>query len=144
MSKLQVSDHTFALNPEVADILTTETKKVAARLNKYNARKTEIDGVVYDSGKEARRHQELILMAKSGLISELEVKPAFILQEAFRDAYGRWHRKISYEADYAYTQDGQRVVEDTKGGKATQTDAFRMRFKMAQKKYPDCKFVVVE
>jgi Protein of unknown function (DUF1064) len=37
--------------------------------NKFKARKTEIDGVVFDSGQEAPRYQELKILERAGLIS---------------------------------------------------------------------------
>lgn len=35
--------------------------------NKFNARKKVVDGIEFDSTKEARRYQDLALMQKAGL-----------------------------------------------------------------------------
>ena len=44
---------------------------------KYRNIKTVVDGITFDSAKEARRYGELKLLEKSGRISGLEVQPAF-------------------------------------------------------------------
>lgn len=39
------------------------------RYRKYNNRKIEVDGMVFDSKKEASRYEELLLLQKAGAIS---------------------------------------------------------------------------
>jgi hypothetical protein len=50
-----------------------------ARRNKYGATKTTIDGITFDSKKEAQRYCELRLLQKAGEITHLELQPAFRL-----------------------------------------------------------------
>ena len=112
--------------------------------NKFGANKTVLNGQKFDSKAEAKRFGELRLLSDAGLISDLVTQPEFVLQEGFEDAQGRKHRGIKYVADFAYTdKDGNRIVEDVKGGKATQTPAFRIKFKLAIAKYPNLHFRVV-
>ena len=62
-----------------SDIKTQKTKK-----NKYHNTQIVIDGVRYDSKKEYERHCELILLEKSGVISNLrfhDKKDTIILQD---------------------------------------------------------------
>lgn len=95
---------------------------------KYKNRKVEIDGIRFDSVREARRYQELKLLEKSGAIQNLELQKKYILIPAQRepDTTGRTgrpkkgrviEREISYKADFTYTENGRTVVEDVKGMK---------------------------
>ena len=40
-------------------------------MSKYNSRKTVLDGIKFDSVKEAKRYAELKLMERAGVISHL-------------------------------------------------------------------------
>ena len=99
-------------------------------MTKYNARKTIVDGITFDSKAEAARYQELKLMERAGEIWDLKVHPRFELQPSFF-AHGRRQRAIYYVADFQYCiEPGAVIVEDVKGGKATQTVAFKLKRKM--------------
>lgn len=79
-------------------------------MNKYNNRKTYVDGIAFDSRKEAKRYQELKLLERGGVISDLDYQVKFELipkQEGERPCY--------YVADFVYTENGKKVVEDVKG-----------------------------
>lgn len=101
-------------------------------MNKYHNKKvTSYDGIQHDSKKEARRWCELKLLQKAGKISELQRQVEFELIPAQYETYERFskkgekladgmrtvERKCCYIADFVYTENGQRVVEDTKGYK---------------------------
>lgn len=109
---------------------------------KYGNRKTEVDGYKFDSLAESRRYLELKLLERGGAISDLELQPRFELQPSFKRGK-KTIRKIEYVADFAYTENGQRVIEDVKGGKATQTQVFALKSKLFQFKYPDLELKVV-
>ena len=79
--------------------------------------KTTVDGHKFDSKREANRYCELKLMQRAGEISDLELQPQFVLQEAFRDAQGKHRRAIKYRADFRYTKGDKTIVEDVKGHK---------------------------
>lgn len=96
--------------------------------NKYHNSKASVDGIVFDSTKEARRYRELKLLESAGEIKNLERQVKYILVPAQREAetvgkrgkpvMGRViERECSYVADFVYTDKhtGQTVVEDTKG-----------------------------
>lgn len=94
---------------------------------KYNARKTVVDGITFDSKKEARRYSELKLMEKAGEIYDLELQPRFLLQDKFRYK-GKPFRKVEYVADFRYTdKTGAIVVEDVKGYK---TETYNLKKEM--------------
>jgi hypothetical protein len=46
-------------------------------MNKYHARKTELDGYIFDSKAEARRYSELKLLEVAGKISNLQLQPKY-------------------------------------------------------------------
>lgn len=103
-------------------------------MSKYNARKTIVDGIKFDSRKEARRYKELKLLERAGEIKNLQLQPRFTLQESFK-YQGKTERKISYVADFMYLdKDGQVVVEDTKGYR---TQTYKLKRKLFLKKYGD-------
>lgn len=102
------------------------------RYSKFNAVKTEVDGIIFDSKKEATRYKELVLLQKAGEIKRLILQPKFVLQEGF-SVGGKRYREISYVADFMYIdKDGSRVVEDTKGFR---TDVYAIKKKLFLKKY---------
>ena len=121
-----------------ANTVQVAEKRRIRRNGKYNARKVTIDGNKFDSAAEARTYAELQLRQERGEISDLELHPRFELLPAFTDCNGDKVRAAKYTADFAYTsRDGKRVIVDVKGGKATQTQAFNLRWKMLRYKYRD-------
>jgi hypothetical protein len=81
----------------------------AENRNKYGAKKTQVDGVVFDSQREANRYIQLRYLLTLGEIRELNLQVAFELNE------GGTH-SLRYVADFTYyTKDGEYVVEDSKG-----------------------------
>ena len=97
------------------------------KTNKYNAKKLSVDGIEFDSKKEARRYQELLLLQKAGEIYMLERQKVYELLPAQRepDTVGKrggvikgklLERAVEYVADFVYTdRNGKTVVEDVKG-----------------------------
>lgn len=99
--------------------------------NKYGSKKIEVDGIIFDSKKEAKRYQELLLLEKAGAIQDLQRQIKFILIPAQREftneiyTKGRkkgcfkqgklLERECAYIADFLYIENGKRIVEDTKG-----------------------------
>lgn len=97
---------------------------------KYGNKKAVVDGIVFDSRKEARRYAELKMLERAGQISHLELQKEFVLipaqyEQLSRDEYikgkgkktrGRCiERACKYKADFYYLENGRQVVEDTKG-----------------------------
>lgn len=102
-------------------------------MTKYRAKKTVIDGIKFDSKKEAKRYIALKELEKKGNIEKLMLQPRFLLQEGFRKN-GKAYRKIEYVADFMYEQDGKLIIEDVKGIK---TDVYKLKQKLFEKKYQD-------
>ena len=95
-------------------------------MRKYHNHKITENGKTFDSKKEFRRWQELLLLEKSGKIRNLRRQVPFELVPAMREPptigprggvkQGRTIEKaVTYVADFVYEQDGKTVVEDTKG-----------------------------
>lgn len=129
---------------------SADHKALEKRQNKYNAQSVVFGGIRFASKAEGARYQQLLILEKSGDITDLTVFPRFVLQKAFEDVWGEHHRKIAYTADFKYVVEGkggigeQVVVEDVKGGKSTQGPDFRIRWKWAIKQNPTIKFEIVE
>lgn len=92
-------------------------------MSKYGNRKTEVDGIVFDSKKEAARYQELLLLQRAGEIERLERQPKYEFE----------HNGVkigSYRPDFVYLDKRNGwVVEDVKSP-ASKTTAYRLRKKM--------------
>lgn len=84
--------------------------------SKYYNRRTTVDGIAFDSAKEAARYSELKLLLRAGEINELKLQEKYILIPAqYRD--GKCiERECAYIADFDYIEkSGRHIVEDTKG-----------------------------
>lgn len=103
-------------------------------MNKFNAVKTTVDGITFDSKKEAERYCELMMLLRAGKIKNLRLQQDFTLQEAYTAPDGERIRAIRYAADFTYECDGELVVEDVKS-RATKTRAYEMKRKMLREKY---------
>jgi hypothetical protein len=105
--------------------------------SKYHNIKTEIDGIKFDSRKEANRYAELKIMQQGKLIRDLELQPRFELMPAF-SKNGKKFRPIVYVADFSYYDilQNKKIVEDVKS-KATKTDVYKLKKKMFERLYPE-------
>lgn len=82
---------------------------------KYRNRKTVVNGISFDSLKEAKRYQELLLLEKTGAITDLKMQVKFVLIPSQRVDGKVVERECAYKADFVYQENGETVVEDTKG-----------------------------
>jgi hypothetical protein len=103
-------------------------------MNKYNARKWELDGRTFDSQKEARRYQELRFLLRTGVIKDLQMQTPFELIPAQRDETGKLlERAVTYRADFTYwDENGNYIVEDVKS-EATRTREYIIKRKLMLK-----------
>lgn len=94
--------------------------------NKYGSKKVTVDGIEFDSRKEAHRYAELLVMQKAGLISGLTRQEEFeLIPKCGKE------RSAKYHADFSYTDNatGNKVVEDVKS-RATKTKDYILRRKL--------------
>ena len=108
-------------------------------MNKYRNRKIEVDNIKFESNLEAERYRQLKLLQRAKQISNLRLQVPFLLQESFKKN-GKTHRKIEYIADFVYEENGQTVVEDTKGMK---TETFKIKQKLFEYKYPNLSIKII-
>lgn len=81
-------------------------------MSKYNNRKTVVDGITFDSAKEAARWCELRLLERAGAIRDLRRQVRYELIPKQKN-----ERAVNYIADFVYVENGKTVVEDVKGYK---------------------------
>lgn len=100
-------------------------------VSKYHARQTTVDGITFDSRKEADRYLALKGMEEDGAIEDLRRQVRYELVPAF-DMDGRHYRPVYYVADFVYVEDGKEVVEDVKG---VRTDVYKLKSKLFARRY---------
>ena len=101
--------------------------------SKYGARKTVVDGITFDSKKEATRYRELKLLEDAGEIEKLQLQVPFelvpALYEQTTERYTKGPKKgerkkgkcieraVTYYADFVYYDlvNDTWVAEDVKG-----------------------------
>lgn len=92
--------------------------------SKYHSKKITVEGQTFDSKKEYLRFKELELLERAGKIQNLKRQVEYMLIPSqfgmVTDENGKrkrvcLERACNYRADFTYTEDGQFVVEDTKG-----------------------------
>ena len=88
--------------------------------NKYRAVRTN----GYASKREASRAAELKLLEKAGRITHLQEQVVFVLVPK-----SAGERAVTYRADFVYLENGQQVVEDTKGYR---TPVYRLKRRLMQ------------
>jgi hypothetical protein len=95
--------------------------------SKYGAKKTVVDGVIFDSKVESKRYEFLKGQLRLGEISNLELQPRYQILDAFR-RNGKAFRKAEYIPDFRYANlDGVLIIEDVKGLK---TPVYELKIKM--------------
>jgi len=113
--------------------------------NKWKNQPVEVDGIKFQSKKEAKRYRELKGMEHRGEIDDLVLQPQFLLQEGFVTPTGTKIRPINYRADFMYKTTDKSglthaVVEDVKGSKSVTTAEFKLKWKIVQYKHKDLPF----
>jgi hypothetical protein len=90
---------------------------------KFGNIKTTIDGIVFDSQKEAKRYVELRYLLKAGHIKYLERQVEFQLNV-------NGEKVASYYADFVYEKDGVMIVEDVKSRFTKGIATYRLKKKL--------------
>jgi len=94
-----------------------------------------VDGIYFDSKREANRYSELKMMEKAGIINSLKLQPEF-------KCVVNGKKVCTYKADFEYLmvddigpqgQIGYYIVEDVKGFK---TPVYRLKKKLVEACYP--------
>ena len=113
---------------------------VPERQNKYNNKKPTVDGITFDSKKEASYYQTLKLFKKAGHIKDFELQPKFELLSPKKDHVTG--RGIYYRADFkVFYPNGQEKIVDVKGYK---TNVYKLKKKLLLARYPEINFEEVK
>lgn len=111
-----------------------EKKAKGAGRNKYGAKKTTVDNIVFDSKAEAQRYIQLKAMEKAGQIVDLRIQVEYELLPA-QVVDGSKIKPCFYRCDFEYLdKDGTLVTEDVKSG-PTKTAEYRVKAKMFAFRY---------
>lgn len=113
---------------KVADInqhLFDEPEEKKKKKSKYGNKKTEVNGITFDSIREAKRYKHLLFLQKIGEIAFLKLQVPYELNP------GGTHSLV-YIADFVYMEakTGNWVVEDSKG---MRTAAYRKKRRLMKK-----------
>ena len=100
---------------------------------KYGNELVELDGITFQSKKEANRYLELLWLMKAGEITKLTRQPRFKI--TINDILIG-----EYVSDFLYLEKGETkwTVEDSKGCK---TDLYKWKSKCFKALYPQFKFI---
>ena len=97
-------------------------------MSKYNSKKITVNGMVFDSKKEAARYKELKALEKAGAIMGLKRQVKYLLIPAqYEPKMKLAERECAYYADFVYAEKGCIVVEDTKG---IRTEDYKIKRKL--------------
>ncbi|MHA6807922.1 DUF1064 domain-containing protein [Staphylococcus capitis] len=101
-------------------------------MSKYNAKKVEYKGIVFDSKVECEYYQYLEKKMNGVRYNRIEIQPRYELIPKFGD-----QRKTEYIADFALYLDNDLIkVIDVKG---MATTTAKLKAKLFRYKYPDVK-----
>ena len=104
------------------------------RKNKYNAQKTMVDGILFDSKRKAARYMQLMLLERAGKISHLELQPVY-------ECIVNGKKICSYKADFRYFTKTGNIVEDVKG---YITPMFKLKKKLVEAIYSGVTIEVIK
>lgn len=103
-----------------------KTLEGKARQPKYRNKKVEVDGVLFDSKKEAGRWSELRLLERAGQLSNLSRQVRLPL---------RVNGKLvcTFIPDFSYVSaDGKEVIEDVKSPITRKHPVYRIKVKLLE------------
>ena len=111
------------------EILKQADKPKAAKRNKFNAQKVEMDGMTFDSKKEYKRYIELKAMQQRGEIFGLEHHTKFELAPKTKlEGEKRAKPALRYFADFTYYNTrGEYIVEDVKSAATRKLASYRTK-----------------
>lgn len=117
-------------------------RNVIKKKNKYNNRKVEYNGILFDSKKEMERYVFLKKAESEGKISGLTMQKKYELVPAVKEIYEiqlktktktkerTLQLPITYKSDFEYIKDGEIVTEDVKASKFLIPKEFSIKSKL--------------
>ena len=133
-----------AAQKQIMDKLGAAQERAQAKERKYHNEPDTRGELHFDSKKEARRYDDLMVLLKAGMIRKLKLQAQYTLQESYITPEGDRVRAIKYVADFAYERitepdvTGEKywipVVEDVKS-QATRTEKYKIKAKLLKERY---------
>lgn len=125
-------------------IIQKRGEQARQKQSKYRNQPETRGSIRFDSKKEARRYEELMLLLKAGKIRNLKLQPEFTLSEAYTTPEGNRIRAVKYRADFSYERRvllpvgstilWETVVEDVKS-RATKTRVYEIKKKLMRERF---------
>lgn len=107
-------------------------KHLAPRASKYHATRTKVDGITFQSKREARRWQQLRILEAANQIFELRRQVPFPIVIVNLDT-GELVTVSTYYADFVYEPlEGGLVIEDAKGFR---TETYKLKKRLVEAQY---------
>lgn len=126
---------TLRITPAEAEKLGIKIPKKSK--SKYNSRKVNVDGILFDSQAEANFYCRLKLLLRAGEIEGFCRQARFVITEGKNGEKG-----TEYVTDFiVFLPGGKYRIVDVKGVK---TDTFKLKIKCLREKYPKLKVELEE
>ena len=95
---------------------------------KYLNKKTTVNGIKFDSQREADRWSHLCMLLRTGRISDLRRQVSYELVPAVKfEGAAKKKPAIRFIADFEYVENGARIVEDVKSPVTAKLPAFQLK-----------------
>lgn len=91
--------------------------------SKYKAKKYTVNGITFDSTKEGKRYEELLMLERAGVVQQIETQVRFKIEV-------NGMLVCTYIADFTYYEDGVFVVEDVKSDYTKKLPVYRLKKKL--------------
>jgi hypothetical protein len=110
--------------------------------------KTEVDGMIFDSQKEANYYCELKIQKQQRDIIDFFLQVPFLLQEGYWKG-NEWIKPVWYKADflvikfYDISPVKIKVIREIHEVKGRWSDTAKIKRKMFEKRYPEYEMVVI-
>lgn len=114
-----------------ADVKKLGRTPPALKGSKYGAKRTVVDGLTFDSKREAARYCLLVVRMKAGDIQRLRCQPRFDL--CVKDkVLAEYVADFQYDERVGSSNGWQNVVEDVKGAR---TDIYKLKKRWFETQY---------
>lgn len=96
--------------------------------NKFHAKKTELDGITFDSKKESQQYLKLKKMEEAGLIKNLQRQTSI-------NYFVKGKKIFTYKPDFEYDDEKGHHVVDVKSSFTEKDRVFRLKKKIIEAEY---------
>lgn len=114
-----------------------EPNIIFRKRSRYGSHKTIVDGITFDSRKEANYYSQLKILKRTGQVKDFQIHPKYIIIDSYKcPLTGRKIPATTYSADFLVTYpDGREEVIDIKSKATAKKDAYRIKKKAFEQRY---------